>query len=167
MNSLDADRVERAIALAVHFHKGQRDKSGVPYLLHLFRIALQTQNPIAQQAALLHDLIEDTEATVDDLVTAGICPEAIEAITLLTHDLRESYADYVVKIKDNPWAKQVKLLDLHDNYRLDRVAYRADHVREDATRIQRYILSKQFLCDEISKEDYLRAMVELESSDRG
>jgi hypothetical protein len=166
VNSLDADRVERAIALAVHFHKGQRDKSGVPYLLHLFRIALQTQDPIAQQAALLHDLIEDTEATVDDMVSAGICPEAIEAIALLTHDLRESYADYVVRIKNNPWAKQVKLLDLHDNYRLDRVAYRADHVQEDAIRIQRYILSKQFLCDEISKEDYLKAMAELESLDR-
>jgi hypothetical protein len=67
-----------------------------------------------------------------------------------------------VKIKGNPVATQVKLLDLHDNYRLDRVAYRADHVQEDATRIQKYILSKQFLHDEISKEAYLKAMSVLE-----
>jgi hypothetical protein len=162
VNSLDADCVERAIALAVRFHAGQRDKSGAPYLLHLFRVALQSQDPIVQQAALLHDLIEDTKATREDLVTSGISPEAIEAIALLTHDLRESYADYVVKIKANSVATQVKLLDLHDNYRLDRVAYRADHVQEDAIRIQKYILSKQFLKDEIAKEFYLQAMTNLE-----
>jgi hypothetical protein len=162
VNSLDADCVERAIALAVRFHTGQRDKSGAPYLLHLFRVALQTQDPIAQQAALLHDLIEDTEATREDLVASSISPDAIEAIVLLTHDLQESYADYVVKIKDNSVATQVKLLDLHDNYRLDRVAYRAEHVQEDANRIQKYILSKQFLEDEISKESYLKAMAKLE-----
>jgi hypothetical protein len=166
VNSQDADRVERAIALAVHFHRRQRDKSGAPYLLHLFRVALEAEDPVSQQAALLHDLIEDSEATLEDLVSAGICPEAIEAVSLLTHDLRESYADYVVKIKNNPVATQVKLLDLHDNYRLDRVAYRADHVREDATRIQKYILSKQFLEDEISKVAYLKAMADLESHDR-
>jgi hypothetical protein len=162
VNSLDADRVERAIALAVRFHDGQRDKSGAPYLLHLFRVALQAQDPVVQQAALLHDLIEDTKATRVDLVASGISDEAIEAIGLLTHDLQESYADYVVKIKDNPVATQVKLLDLHDNYRLDRVAYRADHVQEDAVRIQKYILSKQYLEDEISKEFYLSAMAKLE-----
>ena len=162
MNSLDADRVERAIALAVRFHEGQRDKSGAPYLLHLFRVALQTQDPIVQQAALLHDLIEDTKATREDLIASGISHEAIEAIALLTHDLRESYADYVVKIKANSVATQVKLLDLHDNYRLDRVAYRTDHVREDAIRIQKYILSKQFLKDEIPEEVYLKAMAKLE-----
>jgi hypothetical protein len=162
VNSLDADCVERAIALAVRFHEGQRDKSGAPYLLHLFRVALQSNDPIVQQAALLHDLIEDTKATREDLEASSISPESIEAIALLTHDLQESYADYVVKIKDNPVATQVKLLDLHDNYRLDRVAYRSDHVQEDAIRIQRYILSKQFLKDEITKECYLQAMANLE-----
>lgn len=167
MNSQDADCVERAIALAVRFHLGQRDKAGAPYLLHLFRVALQAEDPISQQAALLHDVIEDSEATLRDLVSAGISPEAVEAVSLLTHDLSESYADYVVKIKNNPIATQVKLLDLHDNYRLDRVAYRSDHVREDATRIQKYILSKQFLQDEISKDVYLKAMAVLESANCG
>lgn len=162
MDDSDSDRLERAIALAVRFHHGQRDKSGAPYLLHLLRVALMSNDPIVQQAALLHDLLEDTEATRDDLIAQGISPEAIAAIELLTHDLSESYALYVTKLKRNPVARQVKLLDLHDNYRLDRVAYRMGHIEEDAKRIQKYILSKQYLEDEISQELYMDAMAKLE-----
>lgn len=161
MDDADSDRVERAIALAVRFHHGQRDKSGAPYLLHLFRVALQSNDPNVQQTALLHDLIEDTEATREDLVAWGISSEAIEAIALLTHDLNESYASYVAKLKSNSIARQVKLLDLHDNYRLDRVAYRAGHINEDAKRIQKYILSKQYLEDEISHDLYMELMAAL------
>jgi len=162
VNTTDADRVEQAIKLAVRFHSGQRDKAGEPYLLHLFRVASQSNDPVIQQAALLHDLLEDTSAKREDLIEAGISPEAIEAVELLTHNLEESYANYILKINTNEVAKQVKLLDINDNYRLDRVAYRSEHQQEDSKRIQKYILSKQYLTQEILAEDYIKLMPNLE-----
>jgi hypothetical protein len=123
---------------------------------------MKAENAIVMQAALLHDLLEDTDAKKEDLVAADIDPAAIEAIELLTHDLSETYASYVIRLKRNAIAKAAKLLDLHDNYRLDRVAYRLEHRESDAKRIQKYILSKQFLSDEISEECYAQAMQELE-----
>jgi hypothetical protein len=140
--------VENAIALAVKFHRGQRDKAGIAYILHPLTLMLQSNDPVVQQAAVLHDLLEDTIATRDDLVTAQLDPRAIHA----------SYAEYVVRIKTDRVATQVKLLDLNDNYRLDRVAYRIEHAAQDAKRLQRYILTKQFLSDEIDQETYLKAM---------
>ena len=150
--------VENAIALAVKFHRGQRDKAGVPYILHPLTLMLRSNDPIVQQAAVLHDLLEDTVATRDDLVAAHLDPRAIHAIELLTHTSDLSYADYVVRIKTDRVATQVKLLDLNDNYRLDRVAYRIEHAAQDAKRLQKYILTKQFLSDEIDQEAYLKAM---------
>jgi (p)ppGpp synthase/HD superfamily hydrolase len=154
--------VENAIALAVKFHRGQRDKSGLPYILHPLTLLLRSNDPVVQQAAVLHDLLEDTTATRDDLVTAQLDPRAIHAIELLTHTNELSYAEYVVRIKRDPVATQVKLLDLNDNYRLDRVAYRIEHANDDAKRLQKYILTKQFLMDEIDQETYLHAMPPLE-----
>lgn len=162
MKAIDATRIENALGLALRFHQGQRDKSGAPYVLHLLSVAMKAENAIVMQAALLHDLLEDTDAKKEDLVAADIDPAAIEAIELLTHDLSETYASYVIRLKRNAIAKAAKLLDLHDNYRLDRVAYRLQHRESDAKRIQKYILSKQFLSDEISEECYAQAMQELE-----
>jgi (p)ppGpp synthase/HD superfamily hydrolase len=150
--------VENAIALAVKFHHGQRDKAGMPYILHPLTLMLRSSDPIVQQAAVLHDLLEDTVATRDDLVAAQLDPRAIHAIELLTHTSDLSYAEYVVRIKSDRVATQVKLLDLNDNYRLDRVAYRIEHAVHDAKRLQKYILTKQFLSDEIDQEAYLKAM---------
>jgi guanosine-3',5'-bis(diphosphate) 3'-pyrophosphohydrolase len=149
--------VENAIELAVRFHRGQCDKAGKPYILHPLTLMLKTADPIEQQAAVLHDLLEDTDATIEDLMESQIHPEAIKAIELLTH--REvSYAVYIIDLKRNPVARAVKLLDLHDNYRLDRVAYREAYASQDAKRLQKYILTKQYLCDEISEEVYRRQM---------
>lgn len=150
--------VENAIALAVKFHCGQRDKAGTPYILHPLTLMLQSCDPIVQQAAVLHDLLEDTIATRDDLVAALLDPRAIHAIELLTHTSDLSYADYIVRIKTDRVATQVKLLDLNDNYRLDRVAYRIEHAAQDSKRLQKYILTKQFLSDEIDQDAYLKAM---------
>ncbi len=73
-----------------------------------------------------------------------------------------SYAEYVCRLKSNDIAKRVKLADLNDNYRLDRVAYRAAHAQEDARRIQKYILTSQYLVDQIDESEYRSRMHELE-----
>lgn len=156
--------LEKAIELATRFHRGQRDKEGAPYILHPLRMMLLSEDPLVQQAAALHDVLEDTTATLQDLLEAGIDLEACEAVRLLTHSREMSYADYIVLLQRNPIARAAKLLDLQDNYRLDRVAYREGYEDEDRERIQKYILTYQFLTDRLDEETYRRRMAWLLSS---
>ncbi len=159
MNSGIGRAVEAAIEIAVRAHRGQVDKGGQPYVLHPLRLMFAVGGPIAQQAAVLHDVVEDTPTTFQDIEDAGVSLEAIEALRLLTHDLKESYADYIVRLKANAVAREVKLADLQDNYRLDRVAYRESSAEEDARRIQKYILTRMYLADEIEEVEYRRRML--------
>jgi len=160
-----AGQLEKAIEIAVNAHCGQRDKSGAAYILHVLRVLLDSNDPIAMQAAVLHDVVEDTNVKPSDLIQAGIHPEAIHAIDLLTRQTQNSdplqYADYIVRIKSNAVAKSVKLSDLRDNYRLDRVALRSDQTDEDVERIQKYVLSYQFLTDQIDLQEYHNRMSNL------
>ncbi len=161
-----ASQVEQAISIAVRAHCGQRDKAGAAYILHVLRVMLALDDPIAMQAAVLHDVVEDTSTTVEDLVLGGIHPKACEAVRLLTHDSQDShpvqYAEYVIRISADPIAKAVKLSDLHDNYRLDRVAMRSSHQAADILRIQKYILSYHYLSDKITANEYRARMKSLE-----
>jgi len=145
---------ERAIAIAVAAHQGQRDKKGEPFIYHLLRVMLTVHGSALRQVALLHDLLEDTYWTASDLVAAGFSPDVIRAIELLTRDPNETYCEYMVRLSKNTLAKASKLADIQDNYRLDRVAFRPTHVVEDAHRISRYVLSHDFLLDRISESEY-------------
>lgn len=123
---------------------------------------LGVSGSFAQQVALMHDLVEDTDITLDDLRTHNFAEEVIAAVQLVTHLGTDTYADYVVRLKANELARQVKIADLNDNYSLGRVAFREQHSVEDARRIQRYILSHQFLTDLIDESSYRRQMASLE-----
>ena len=154
--------LENAIVLAVRSHQGQRDKAGEPYILHLFRVMNSVGDPVAKQAAVLHDFMEDVEGTVGELHRQRISPAAIEAIMLLTHAPEISYCSYIIALSRDTIACQVKQADLEDNYRIGRVAYRAGHEREDAKRMQRYALSHQFLSGGIDEKEYRNRMRGLE-----
>lgn len=159
-----ASPLEKAIELATRFHRGQRDKQGNDYIQHPLRMMMLSEDPRVQQAAVLHDVLEDTAATLQDLIEAGVDLEACEAVQLLTHQREMSYADYIVLLQRNPIARAAKLLDLQDNYRLDRVAYREGYEHEDRARIEKYILTYQFLTDRLDEETYRRRMALLVSS---
>lgn len=107
--------LENAISLAVQAHKGQRDKSGRPYILHPLRIMCRLQTDTEMIVALLHDVIEDTTYTLDDLDRMGYASEVIDAVDCLTHREGESYDDYLVRVQTNVIATRVKLYDLEDN----------------------------------------------------
>jgi (p)ppGpp synthase/HD superfamily hydrolase len=156
------ERIEQALRLAIHYHAGQRDKAGDCYMLHLMRVMLSCDTPEAMQVAALHDVLEDTSATPDDLRRGGMTSEVVEAITLLTRQDAMSYAEYVVRLSHHELARQVKVADLQDNYRLDRVAYRRDHADEDGRRIARYILSHDFLTGKIARDEFLKRMAPVE-----
>ena len=148
------DALERAIALAVSAHHGQRDKAGLPYILHLLRVMDAVDDPIKKQAAVLHDYLEDTSGSVESLHRHSINELAIQAIIRLTRVESSTYCEYIVALSVDPVATQVKLADLEDNYRIGRVAYRAEHRNEDVKRIQKYALSYQFLLRSIDEQEY-------------
>ncbi len=154
--------IDDALALVAQHFRGVTDKDGEPYVMHCLRVMLGVEGELAQQVALMHDLIEDTDLTLDDLRQQGFCAAVVEAVGLMTHDPADSYAEYVVRLKTNPLALQAKLSDLRDNSALDRVLYRSDRLPRDLKRIQRYLLSYQFLTDRIDEASYRGRIEEFE-----
>ena len=112
---------KKALKLCFEAHKDQVDKSGLPYVFHPFHLAEQMTDETTTVVALLHDVVEDTDYTLDDLEKMGFGKEVIDALALLTHDPDVAYMDYVLKIKDNPIAKAVKLADLRHNSDITRL----------------------------------------------
>lgn len=103
-----------AMKLAYAAHHGQVDKSGIPYIFHPIHLAEQMQDEYTTCVALLHDVVEDTDVTLEELAKV-FPPEVVEAVRLMTHGKDEPYLDYVRRIKENPIAKVVKLADLRHN----------------------------------------------------
>ncbi len=110
-----------AMTLAYQAHHGQSDKSGVPYIFHPARVAAGFTSEAEACVAWLHDVIEDTVYTVDDIRLAGFGAVICDALQLLTHDKRVPYMEYVKAIAENPIARAVKLADLRDNMDLSRL----------------------------------------------
>ena len=132
-----------ALKLCFEAHKNQTDKSGMPYVFHPFHLAEQMDTEETTIVALLHDLVEDTEYTIEDLTNMGFDKTITDAIALMTHARNVDYMDYVRMIKENPVAKVVKMADLKHNSDLTRL----DIVDEKALR---------------RREKYLKAIALLE-----
>ena len=118
---LYTELTKKALRLCFDAHKDQVDKTGMPYVFHPFHLAEQMTDEISTVCALLHDVMEDTDCTPEDLRTMGFPQAVIEILLLLTHDPSVPYMDYVEKIGTNPVAKQVKLADLKHNSDLSRM----------------------------------------------
>ena len=112
---------KEALKLCFDAHKGQTDKSGIPYVFHPFHLAEQMETEETTIVALLHDVVEDTDYTIENLIEKGFSKEIIDALILLTHDDKVDYMEYVKAIKKNPIAKAVKLADLRHNSDLSRL----------------------------------------------
>lgn len=110
----------KALKLAYDAHHGQVDCNGVPYIFHPYHLAEQMTDEITTCVALLHDVVEDTPITIEQLETE-FPPQVTEAVRLLTHDKNISYFDYIRAIKKNPVARAVKLADLEHNSDQNRI----------------------------------------------
>jgi (p)ppGpp synthase/HD superfamily hydrolase len=108
---------KKSLRIAYDAHEGQVDRTGLPYIFHPYHLATQMSDEASICAAFLHDVVEDTEVTFDELIERGIPAEIVEAVRLLTHDESVPYMDYVRNIRDsgNPVAIAVKLADLRHN----------------------------------------------------
>lgn len=112
---------KKALKLCFEAHKDQVDKSGMPYVFHPFHLAEQMTDENTTIAALLHDVVEDTDYTLEDIKNMGFPDAVCEALSLLTHNKSVPYMEYVAKLKKNPIAKAVKLADLKHNSDLSRL----------------------------------------------
>ena len=115
------DLTKKALKLCFEKHRDQVDKTGLPYVFHPFHLAEQMNDEVSTVCALLHDVVEDTDVTFNDLIEMGYPDEVISALTLLTHDDNVPYMDYVKKISTNETAKKVKIADLKHNSDITRL----------------------------------------------
>lgn len=129
--------LERAIEIAVKAHKGQLDKSGRPYIEHLIRVMTLGKTDNEKIVGVLHDLLEDTNMTSQDLIDEGFNSEIITAIELLTKEPTDNdYTTYIKKVKTNSIATQVKINDLTDNMNIKRLDKLND---DDMKRLNKYL----------------------------
>jgi (p)ppGpp synthase/HD superfamily hydrolase len=129
------DKTKKAMKLCFEAHKDQVDKSGMPYVFHPFHVAEQMTDEVTTIVALLHDVVEDTDYTLDNIAAMGFGQDVMDALALMTHDKSAPYLDYVARLKSNRIAREVKLADLKHNSdvsRLPRVS------RTDMERLGKY-----------------------------
>ena len=140
---INSKLTKKAMIIAYNAHMNQFDKAGVPYIYHPIHLAEQMNTEIECVVALLHDVVEDTNITFEQL-EKEFPKEIIDILKLLTHDKKTSYMDYIKKIKENTIAKKIKIADiLHnsDETRLDNITLK------DLVRREKYKKALEFLKD--------------------
>ncbi len=139
--------IEKAIELAASVHAGYTDKAGQPYIFHPLRLMFAVTEPYEKMAAVLHDVVEDTEITLDDLRGMDFPPEVISAIDALTKREGESRLDAAKRAAANKIALVVKLADVTDNMDLRRIQNPTD---KDFKRLQEYVQVRKFLLSQVT-----------------
>lgn len=134
----------KALTLAYQAHHGQTDKSGLPYIHHPLHLAESMEDEISCTVALLHDTVEDTAVTLEDLARE-FPPQVVEVVALLTHRPDVEYFDYVRAIRKNPIAVKVKLADLAHNSDPSRSAGTCIPPEHTARRQEKYARARKIL----------------------
>lgn len=127
--------LQRAIEIAVSAHRGQIRRNGLPYILHPMRVMLRQKDEESMIAAILHDVVEDTDVTHADLEKEGFTPHVLDAVRRLTHEEDVSYGDYIESVAGNSIARAVKLADLEDNMQLAEISEVSE---KDCERLRKY-----------------------------
>lgn len=126
----------KAVRIAAQAHGDTLDREGQPYILHPLRVMLDQTSDTAKIVGVLHDVVEDTDVTFEQLRAEGFPDDVLEPLRLVTHDDDSPYDEYVDRLSHHPVARSVKLADLKDNInplRLDQITDR------DAERMRRYL----------------------------
>ncbi len=138
------NETKKALKLCFEAHKDQVDKAGIPYVFHPFHLAEQMQDENTTVVALLHDVVEDTDYTVQDLKDMGFSSEIVNAVVVMTHKDEIPYMEYIKAIKSNPIATEVKKADLAHNSDLSRLDIIDDRAVE---RKEKYKEAINLLCE--------------------
>ena len=124
-----------ATSIAIGVHKGQFDKNDKPYLNHVFRVMNAGQTIQEKIVGVLHDVIEDSDMTIEDLINYGFETDILDAVNAMTHYENEDYDEYIDRVISNPIAIRVKINDLTDNMDMRRLKIMDD---ESIGRLKRY-----------------------------
>ena len=127
--------LERAIEIAAKSHAGQTDKAGQPYILHPLRVMMSVTSDSEKITAVLHDVVEDTPWTLEELATEGFSINILEAVEALTKRKGESRIDAAARARANPISRAVKIADVTDNMDLRRISNPTD---SDMARLKEY-----------------------------
>ena len=127
----------KAIEIALEAHKGATDKAGMPYAGHIMRVMQAGRTIDEKIVGVLHDLVEDTDWTFDQLLEEGFpqhIVDALRCVTKISED--ELYEEFIKRVKTNPLAVAVKINDLTDNMDIRRLS---DLTDKDAKRLRKYL----------------------------
>lgn len=134
--------IEKAIEIAAREHAGDVDKAGSPYLFHPLRLMFAVNTPFEKMAAVLHDVVEDTPVTLDDLKREGFHQDVLTAVDALTKRDGEGRLEGAARAASNPIARVVKIADVTDNMDLGRISEPTD---KDFERLREYVQVKKLL----------------------
>ncbi len=127
--------IEKSLEIALTAYSGKKDKAGKPYILHPIRLMTRMKTDEEMAAALLHDVIEDSEISEKDLINNSIPPKVVDAVSSLTRLKNERYENFINRILNNPLACKIKKADIEDNLNILRLKSLND---EDLKRVARY-----------------------------
>ncbi len=139
------DLTKKAMKIMFAAHQFQVDQGGLPYVFHPFHLAEQMDDEYSVCTALLHDVIEDSTVTLEQLEKCGFPDDVVDAIDLLTYDKKRPYMDYIEMIKRNELARKVKIADLKHNSDMSRLDKFHEGVFE---RMAKYNEALKYLVDE-------------------
>jgi (p)ppGpp synthase/HD superfamily hydrolase len=138
----DIPDLAHSMVFAEKCHRGHADKAGVMYILHPLRVMRQMDSETEKIVGVLHDIVEDTPITLQDLRQKGYSEEIVEAIDCLTKREGENYEDFIERCKKNPIAMKVKIADLEDNMDIRRLDVLTE---KDTERLNRYLRAWRYL----------------------
>lgn len=138
----------QAINIAIEAHKNQKDKVGKPYITHVMRVMEHCKTEEEKMVAALHDVVEDTSTTIDDLRKKRFSENVLAAVTAITHNKGESKSHYIARFRKNQLAIRVKINDLEDNMDIRRLPKIID---SDVERLRKYLQIYRMLLEDISK----------------
>ena len=142
MNTAEQSMVDLALSIARKAHEGQLDKAGVDYIEHPIYVASQVDTEEERAVALLHDVIEDSPVSAEELLQAGLPETVVTAVQVLTKKKEQDYQTYLETVKKNPLARVVKLADLKHNSDLSRLS---SITEKDKERLKKYKKAIDFL----------------------
>lgn len=135
MNQSEQSMFDLALSIAKKVHKGQYDKAGVDYIEHPLFVASLVDTQEEKAVALLHDVLEDSPYTAEELILAGLPETVVSAVQILTKKKGQDYQQYLELVKSSPIARRVKLADLKHNSDLSRLATVTE---KDLERLEKY-----------------------------
>ena len=127
--------IEKSLDIALRVHTGQKDRSGKTYILHPLRLMNRMESDEEMAVALLHDVLEDSEMTEQDLLNEGIPTNVVDAVKCLTRGSGEDYDDFISRVSGNDLALKIKIVDIEDNINILRLKTLSE---KDLKRIVKY-----------------------------